>query len=215
VNEERLHSFLLSLETEETPLLADIASYAKAHELPIARRETVSFLVSIIKLARPKRVLEVGTCSGYSAINLALAMDEGSITTIEIGANDAALARDNFSAYEKQNHPVTIELLEGDATDILPTLTGTFDFIFMDAAKGQYINWLPQVLRLLTPGGVLISDNVMQDGTVLDSRFNIERRDRTIHERMREYLYALKHTEGITSSILPLGDGVAITIKDR
>jgi predicted O-methyltransferase YrrM len=103
--------------------------------------------------------------------------------------------------------------LEGDAADWLSKLTGTFDLIFMDAAKGQYIHFLPDVVRLLGEGGVLISDNVLQDGEVLDSRYVVERRNRTIHSRMREYLYTLKNHQGLETSIIPLGDGIALSVK--
>ena len=92
-------------------------------------------------------------------------------------------------------------------------LSGPFDFIFMDAAKGQYIHWLPDILRILAPGGVLISDNVLQDGTIVESRYAVERRDRTIHVRMREYLYLLKHSEELETAILPIGDGVAVSVR--
>ena len=106
-----------------------------------------------------------------------------------------------------------ITLLEGDAADWLKELTGSYDFIFMDAAKGQYIHFLPEVIRLLEKDGILISDNVLQDGEVLDSRYIVERRNRTIHSRMREYLYALKNHEMLETSVIPLGDGVALSVK--
>ena len=97
--------------------------------------------------------------------------------------------------------------------DILKTLDDSYDFIFMDAAKGQYIHFLPEIMRLLAPGGMLVSDNVLQDGDVLESRFAVTRRNRTIHGRMREYLYTLKHMEELTTSILPVGDGMALSVK--
>ena len=104
-------------------------------------------------------------------------------------------------------------MLEGDATEILKNLAGPYDFIFMDAAKGQYINFLPDILKLMPVGGVLISDNVLQDGDVMESRFAVTRRDRTIHSRMREYLYELKHNEQLCTDILPVGDGVTVSVK--
>ena len=106
-----------------------------------------------------------------------------------------------------------ITLLEGDADDILKTLSGSFDLIFMDAAKGQYIHFMPEVIRLLAQGGLLISDNVLQDGDVIESRFAVSRRNRTIHSRMRDYLYELTHTEGLETTILPVGDGVTLSTK--
>ena len=105
-----------------------------------------------------------------------------------------------------------ITLLEGDAADILKDLDGTFDLIFMDAAKGQYIHFLPDVLRLLSEGGILLSDNVLQDGDIIESRFAVTRRNRTIHSRMREYLYELKHHQDLETVILPVGDGVTVSV---
>ena len=97
--------------------------------------------------------------------------------------------------------------------EVLTELSGPYDFIFMDAAKGQYIAYLPEVLRILEPDGVLVSDNVLQDGNIIESRFAVERRDRTIHSRMREYLYTLKHHPDLETSIIPLGDGTAVSVK--
>ena len=132
------------------------------------------------------------------------------ITTIEKYEKRIPEAKENFRLAGMEEK---ITLLEGDAGEILAGLSGSFDFIFMDAAKGQYIHYLPNVLRLLSDGGCLVSDNVMQDGDIIESRFAVERRNRTIHARMREYLYELKHREDLVTSIIPLGDGVAVSIK--
>ena len=128
----------------------------------------------------------------------------GSIIPTEIAL------RKNFDKYGREDK---ITLLEGDATEILKELDGTYDVIFMDAAKGQYINFLPDILRLLSPGGLLISDNVLQDGDIIESRFAVTRRNRTIHARMREYLYELKHHPELETVILPVGDGVTLSTK--
>ena len=106
-----------------------------------------------------------------------------------------------------------ITLLEGDAMDILKELDGTYDFIFMDAAKGQYINFLPELLRLMPAGGLLISDNVLQEGDIVESRYGVTRRNRTIHTRMREYIYTLTHAEQLETSIVPIGDGITLSVK--
>ena len=137
---------------------------------------------------------------------------DGRITTIEKYEKRIPIARENFSRAAVADR---ITLLEGDALEIMKSLEEPFDFIFMDAAKGQYIHYLPEAIRLLAPEGVLMSDNVLQDGDVIESRFAVERRNRTIHSRMREYLYELKHNERLQTSILPLGDGVALSIKKK
>ena len=132
------------------------------------------------------------------------------ITTIEKYEKRIPLAKENFKRAGKEDQ---IVLLEGDAVEILKKLDGPYDFIFMDAAKGQYIHFLPDILDLMPIGGLLISDNVLQDGDVLESRYAVTRRDRTIHSRMREYLYELKHNEQLQTDILPIGDGVTVSVK--
>ena len=164
-----------------------------------------------LAMKKPARILEVGTAVGFSAILMAeYDPVPCQITTIENYEKRIPIARENFKRAGKE---AQIALLEGDAGEILAGLSGSFDFIFMDAAKGQYINWLPDILRLLRDGGLLMSDNVLQDGTIMESRYAVERRDRTIHERMREYLYTLKHMDEFETSILPVGDGVALSVK--
>ena len=120
------------------------------------------------------------------------------------------LARANFKRAGKEEQ---IDLIEGDALEVMHGLEGPYDLIFVDAAKGQYIHYLPEVMRLLGTDGVLVSDNVLQEGDIIESRFAVERRNRTIHSRMREYLYELKHHDQLQTSIIPLGDGVALSVK--
>ena len=155
--------------------------------------------------------MEVGTAIGFSALLMSeYGPRDCHITTIEKYEVRIPIARENFKKAGKEKE---ITLIEGDATQILKELTGPYDMIFMDAAKGQYIHFLPDILRLLPTGGILVSDNVLQDGDVLQSRYAVTRRDRTIHSRMREYLYELKHHEGLQTDILPIGDGVAVSVK--
>ncbi len=213
MDRERLSVYINSLDDGYSPLLRRLAKEAAAEDVPIVRKETASFLKTLAAIKRPSRILEVGTAVGYSALLLAENLPAGSrITTIERDAGRLARARENFRLAGREGQ---ITLLAGDAAEILPELSGPFDFIFMDAAKGQYIHYLPDILRLLSPGGCLVSDNVMQDGDVIESRFAVERRNRTIHARMREYLYELKHNDTLTTSIIPLGDGVAVSIKNQ
>ena len=161
--------------------------------------------------AKPKQILEVGTAIGFSALLMSeYAPADCHITTIEKYEKRIPIARENFRKAGKEQQ---ITLLEGDALEILAELGGSYDIIFMDAAKGQYINFLPDILRLLAPGGLLISDNVLQDGDIIESRFAVTRRNRTIHARMREYLYELKHCPGLETFILPVGDGVTLSTK--
>ncbi|HJB82755.1 MAG TPA: O-methyltransferase [Candidatus Mediterraneibacter intestinavium] len=209
--DERIVTFINSLDTENSRILEDIEKEALSADVPIIRREMQSFLKVLLLMQKPARILEVGTAVGFSALLMSEYAPEGCrITTIENYEKRIPIARENFKRAGKEEE---ITLIEGDAADVLRDLEGEFDLIFMDAAKGQYIHYLPDVMRLLAEGGCLVSDNVMQDGDVIESRFAVERRNRTIHARMREYLYELKHRNDLVTSILPLGDGVAVSVK--
>lgn len=209
--DERIITFINSLDTKNSEILEDIEREALADNVPIIRREMQSFLKVLLMVKKPMRVLEVGTAVGFSALLMSEYAPAGcEITTIENYEKRIPIARNNFKRAGKESQ---ITLLEGDAMEVLPMLDEPYDFIFMDAAKGQYIHYMPEVMRLLKTGGTLVSDNVMQDGNIIESRFAVERRDRTIHSRMREYLYELKHHEELLTSIIPLGDGVAVSVK--
>ena len=211
--DERIVTFINSLDTKNSELLETIEREARADDVPIIRREMQSFLKVLLLLKKPANILEVGTAVGFSALLMSEYIPAGSrITTIENYGKRIPVARNNFRRAGKEN---SITLIEGDAAEVLKTLEGPYDFIFMDAAKGQYIHFLPEIMRLLPPGGCLVSDNVMQDGDVIESRFAVERRNRTIHARMREYLYELKHHEKLETSVIPLGDGVAVSVKKK
>ena len=211
--DERIVTFINSLETENCKILEEIEAEAIATEVPIIRKEMQSFLSVLLKMRKPMRILEVGTAVGFSALLMSESVsEECKITTIEKYEKRIPIARENFKRMGKE-HQIT--LIEGDALEVMQSLEEPFDFIFMDAAKAQYIYYMPEAIRLLVPGGVLVSDNVLQDGDIIESRFAVERRNRTIHSRMREYLYALKHEEALTTSIIPLGDGVALSIKNE
>ena len=209
---ERIADYICSLDPGNGAFLDQVEREARRQEVPIIRKETSAFLKMLVAAKRPERILEVGTAVGYSALLMARVMPaDCRITTIEKFSPRIQAAKANFLEAGEER----ITLLEGDAEEILKDLTGPFDFIFMDAAKGQYIHWLPEILRLMPVGGVLLSDNVLQDGDVIQSRFAVERRDRTIHKRMREYLFALTHDSRLQTSVVPVGDGAAVSVKIR
>lgn len=208
---ERLVTYINSLDRGNTPFLNQLEMDALKNQVPIIRRETQSLLKVLLRIKTPSRILEVGTAVGFSSLLMSTYGPENCrITTIENYDKRIPIARENFKKAGKEEQ---ITLLEGDAREILKTLEEPFDFIFMDAAKGQYIHFLPDILRLLSRGGILISDNVLQDGDIIESHFAVERRNRTIYKRMREYLSALKNSDVLETSILPLGDGVALSVK--
>lgn len=211
--DERMSAFIDSLDRGNTPFLDEIEKYAIETQVPVIRKSMQSLLKFLLALSKPRNILEIGTAIGFSALLMSeYGPEDCRITTIEKYEKRIPVARENF---KKSGREDRITLLEGDAAEILKGLEGTYDLVFMDAAKGQYIHFLPEVLRLLAPGGLLVSDNVLQDGSIIESRFAVPRRDRTIHARMRDYLYELKHLPDLETVILPVGDGVTLTTKYR
>ncbi|RGO49792.1 O-methyltransferase [Dorea formicigenerans] len=209
--DERMVTYIRSLEVPESAVIEAIEQEALRDRVPIIRKEMQSFLKVLLMIKRPMRILEVGAAVGFSSILMSEYMPEGGhITTIENYDKRIPIARANFKRAGKEEQ---IDLIEGDALEVMHGLEGPYDLIFVDAAKGQYIHYLPEVMRLLGSDGVLVSDNVLQEGDIIESRFAVERRNRTIHSRMREYLYELKHHDQLQTSIIPLGDGVALSVK--
>ena len=209
--DERMVTYIRSLEVPESAVIEAIEQEALRDRVPIIRKEMQSFLKVLLMIKRPMRILEVGAAVGFSSILMSEYIPEGGhITTIENYDKRIPIARANFKRAGKEEQ---IDLIEGDALEVMHGLEGPYDLIFVDAAKGQYIHYLPEVMRLLGTDGVLVSDNVLQGGDIIESRFAVERRNRTIHSRMREYLYELKHHDQLQTSIIPLGDGVALSVK--
>lgn len=211
IADERMVAFINSFDKGNTPFLDNLEKEALAAQVPVIRRETQVLIKFLLAAHRPMQILEVGTAVGFSALLMSEYGTEGChITTIEKYEKRLAQAEENFTRAGRLRQ---ITLLAGDALDILKELKGTYDLIFMDAAKGQYIRFLPDILRLLPEGGLLVSDNVLQDGDVVESRYAVTRRNRTIHARMREYLYELTHHPKLDTCILPVGDGVTLSVK--
>lgn len=209
--DERLVTFINSFDSGNTEILDVIEKEALDTYVPIVRKEMQSFLKFLLAMAKPMKILEVGTAVGFSSILMATYGPEGCrITTIENYDKRIPIAKENFIRAGKEDQ---IKLLEGDAAEILPTLSEEYDLIFMDAAKGQYIHFMPDVMRLLKSGGVLVSDNVLQEGEIIESHYIVERRNRTIYKRMREYIYELTHNEALVTAILPVGDGITVSVK--
>ena len=212
--EPRLVEYLNSLETELPEHLAKLEAYAIEHEVPIIRKEAQSLLRFFLELAKPKRILEVGTAIGFSASLLCEYMPKDChLTTIEKVPMRIVEAEKNLAALKRSKD---VTFLTGDAEEVLKNLReqgNQYDFVFMDAAKAQYMSFLAQILPMLPSGALLITDNVLQEGSIVESKYSITRRDRTIHMRMREYLYELKHNDALTTSIVAVGDGMALSVK--
>ena len=214
IDQERIDAYLDSLDRGNTEFLNSLEEYAISTRVPIIRRPTQNLIRFLLAMNKPVSILEVGTAIGFSAILMAqYSPDDAHITTIEKYEKRIPLARENF---DKSGFADKITLIEGDAADVLYELQGkgeTYDMIFMDAAKGQYMSFLEPIKKMMKEGSLLISDNVLQDGDIIESRFAVTRRNRTIHSRMREYLYSLTHDDDFVTDILPVGDGVALSVK--
>lgn len=209
--DERFVTYINSLDSGNTQLLDQIEEEALRTDVPIIRKETQACLKLFLALKKPKRILEVGTAVGFSAILMKTYNPAACrVTTIENYEKRIPIARANF---KRAGMEKDITLIEGDAAEVLQQLTGPYDLIFMDAAKGQYIHFLPQVLRLLEEDGMLISDNILQDGDIIESRYAVIRRNRTIHRRMRSYLYELTHHDQLVTAVFPVGDGITVSSK--
>ena len=211
ISDERITTYINSLDKNDNPFLTELRKKAEEDRVPIIRKEMESFIRVLFKLKEPKNILELGSAIGYSAILMSECISsDGKITTIENYDKRIIEAKENFKKVGKED---VITLLEGDALEIISKLDGEYDFIFMDAAKAQYINYLPHLIRLMPKGAILLTDNVLQDGDLFESRYGIIRRNRTIHTRMREYLEAVKNSDELETSIVQIGDGITLSVK--
>ena len=214
VEHERFESFLESIFDGLPEYLTDFEIENIKENIPIIRKGSQRIIRFMLEMKKPLNILEVGSATGFSSVfMLEFLNKKAKITTIEKMEERAVKAEKNFNKFDKNKQ---ITLIKGDATDILSELVNkdkTYDFIFMDAAKGQYINFLENIKKLLVSGGILITDNMLQEGRLLDSRYTVVRRDRTTHRRMREYVNALLTDKEFETMLLESGDGMAVSIK--
>ncbi len=220
-----------SLFYEEEGFLSNLGKFARCRQVPIIRPEMAQLLQLLLRLQRPQRILEVGTAVAYSALLMSRFLErDGKLVTIERNPVMRREAEENLAAAkawladqaEKERpsagqpekvQPDKIEILFGDAARLLPELKEPFDFIFLDSAKAQYIHFLPELVRLLGSGGLLVTDNVLQNGEIMGSRYLLPRRERTTHKRMREYLRAVGTHPQLTTHYFGLADGATVSVK--
>ncbi len=211
VTDDYINSYLRTIQPHYDGVLGEIEKESRDAQVPVIPHETARLLSVLLTMKKPKNILEVGTAVAFSSGLMSRYLQEGgTITTIDRYELMLKDARKNIARMGLEN---TIKILEGDAADILPTLTGPYDVIFLDAAKGQYSAFLPHCLRLLPVGGLLIVDDVLQGGDIAKTRFSVPRRQRTIHKRLRNFLWDISHNDALESSIVPIGDGLAVCVK--
>lgn len=211
--DENLTKYLHSLEPDAKPFFDRLRQYAEKNDVPIIRREMESFLRLLLNLSKPKKLLEIGTGIAYSALFFAdNCPGLKKIVTMENYEPRLIEARKNIEEYTKERD-IEVILMEGDAAESIKQLEETFDIIFLDGPKAQYIRMLDDLLKLLPEGGLLIADNVLQEGNIIDSRYITPRRQRTVHERMREFIWEVKHNEKMETTVLTVGDGVTVSRK--
>jgi len=215
ITDERTATYIESLSGGNSPFLEEIEKEALANGVPVIRKATQSMLKYILASNRPEKILEIGAAVGFSSLFMATyAPGKVKITTIENYEKRIVVCKENIA---KSPYKDSVELICGDAMEIIERLLEegqSYDMIFIDAAKAQYINYLPVVKKMLNKGGVLVSDNVLFDGDIVQSRFAVRRRDRTIHSRMREFLRTLCDDKDFVTTVLPIGDGMTLSIKE-
>jgi predicted O-methyltransferase YrrM len=212
INEEYIEEYIQSILPENESYLKELELYAEENHVPIVQREVAQLLKVLLKIHRPKNILEIGTAIGYSALIMASSTDEVcKITSIERRADmvDIAIKNINNTKYKDR-----IKVLHGEADEILSKLDEKYDFIFLDAAKGQYLEFFNQCMDLLNTKGVIASDNVLFKGMVASDKL-VVRRKKTIVKRLREYLRYINYLEGYISCVIPIGDGVALTYREE
>ena len=211
MDSSRIAEFIRGYEREPNELLRCIREECEENGVPLIKKETAAFLGTVIRLSQPHRVLELGTAAGYSSIYMISCGDSiERIDTIEDWEPRIPVAMKNIASSGASEK---IRLITGDALEVMSGLDEPYDLVLIDAAKGQYPDYLKEAIRLTHRGSVMIADNILQDGDLLESRYIVERRDRTIHKRIREFLDELFGDDRFSTSLLPLGDGVTFSIR--
>lgn len=211
INRDYVVEYIQHLIPEKTDIFKDMENYARKYNIPIISLEVNQFIKTLLRIQKPKDILEIGTAIGYSASIMAEALNGNcKITSIEIKEDIFKIAKKNIESLPFDHN---IDLRLGDGKDVIPDLKKKYDFIFIDAAKGQYLDFFNLSVNYLNPGGIILSDNVLFKGMVASDDL-VKKRQNTIVKRLREYLKYISNLEGYTTSIIPIGDGLALTYRE-
>lgn len=211
INEDYIEEYIRQVLPQSKSYLKEIENYALKNHIPIIEPEVAQLLRVLLKLYKPKQILEIGTAIGYSALVMAESLKgEGYITTIERRDDMLSLAKENIALSPFKNN---ISLLKGEAGEILSQLTASYDLIFMDGAKGHYLDFFKWSIKYLNPGGLIIADNVLFRGMVASDNLLV-RRKKTIVKRLRKFIKYINEIDGYTSCLIPIGDGVALIYRE-
>lgn len=212
VVKEEIVSFMRERQAPVTDALMELEEFARRENIPIIPHETVAFFRLFLQTMQPKSILEIGTAIGFSALLMAEQVPDARITTIDRNEEMIGFAKENFARFDQRNQ---ITLLEGDAVDLLEHIEQRFDLIFMDSAKSKYIVFLPEVLKRLEVGGVVILDDIFQGGDVARDIMEVRRGQRTIYRGLQRLFDATLDHPGLTASLIPLGDGILMIRKNE
>ena len=212
VVKEEIVSFMRERQAPVTDALKELEEFARRENIPIIPHETVAFFRLFLQTMQPKSILEIGTAIGFSALLMAEQVPDARITTIDRNEEMIGFAKENFARFDQRKQ---ITLLEGDAVDLLEHIEQRFDLIFMDSAKSKYIVFLPEVLKRLEVGGVVILDDIFQGGDVARDIMEVRRGQRTIYRGLQRLFDATLDHPGLTASLIPLGDGILMIRKNQ
>lgn len=211
VKEEIVH-YMRTRQKQTTGFLAELEQFARQENIPIIQHEVVAYFRFLLQSLQPKHILEIGTAIGFSALLMAENAPDATIVTIDRNPEMIGFAKENFAKYDSRQQ---ISLLEGDAADILFTLEGSFDFVFMDSAKSKYIVFLPEILKRLRVGGVIVLDDIFQGGDIAKPIEEIRRGQRTIYRGLQALFDATLDHPDLTASLVPLSDGLLMIRKNQ
>ena len=212
VVKDEIVEFMRHRQEQVTGSLKELENFARKENIPIIPHETVAYIRFLKGTIQPKNILEIGTAIGFSALLMAQHAPEAKITTIDRNPEMIGFAKENFAKFDNR-HQIT--LLEGDAVDVLSTLTETYDFVFMDSAKSKYIVFLPEILKHLEVGGVVVLDDIFQGGDIAKDIMEVRRGQRTIYRGLQRLFDATLNNPGLTASLVPLGDGILMLRKNQ